>query len=395
MDLRALTPLLAAPGPFATVYLATHRASEQAAAAFDVLWKDVHRELADAGADAATIDALDAARGSHTDGGTIALVAAGGRVLLRQALPAASDTTLVRVAPLPHLLPLLGWAQSRVPHVVALVDHSGGDVLAYSAELTAGNAPVDAGTVPAADGPAHKTGGGGYNEKRNQRTVENSWEETAHRVVAAVQAASAEVGAQVVLLGGDAREVGLLREALPHDLAPLVAVVKGGRAADGGAAHLADEILAALDARIAADTADVLDRFATYRGRASKDRARPIVTGQTADGADEHDPALQAADGVADVVAALRMGAVDTVLLAVGADEDRTVLTGPDPLQLAITGAELADLGVSAPVEALLVDALARAALAQDATLRLVPAGVPDAPADGVGALLRYSLPAA
>ena len=396
MDLRALTPLLTEPGPFVTLYLPTHRDVEQAAAAFDVLWKDVRRDLADRGVDGATLAALDAARGSHADGGTLVLVAAGGRVVLRRALPEATDTTVVRVGPLPHLLPLLDWASTRVPHVVALVDHAGADVLAYGD----GDAPVDAAAVPGAEGPVHKTGKGGYAEQRYQRNVENSWDETAHRAASAIAGAVAEVSARVVLLGGDAREAGLVRAALPADVQPLVVDLRGGRAADGGSAHLADEVLQALAERLAAETAEALERFATYRGRATKDRARTIAV-RDDEPAGTTPPALQAADGVDDVVAALRMGAVDTLLLALSASvrqqvglEERTALVGPDPLQLGLTAADLAAIGVAEPVEVPLLDALTRAALAQDAVVRLVPADVPDAPADGAGGLLRYSLPA-
>jgi hypothetical protein len=48
-------------------------------------------------------------------------------------------------------------------------------------------------------------------------------------------------------------------------------------------------------------------------------------------------------------------------------------------------------MGVSDPVQAPLVDVLLRAALGTGADIRMVPAGTPDSPDDGVGALLRYS----
>jgi hypothetical protein len=48
-------------------------------------------------------------------------------------------------------------------------------------------------------------------------------------------------------------------------------------------------------------------------------------------------------------------------------------------------------MGVSDLQEGPLVDVLLRAALGTAAEVLMVPAGTPDSPVDGVGALLRYS----
>lgn len=384
MDLRALAPLLHRQGPFATLYLPTHRNTAEAAAAFDVLWKDTLRELDERGLDTSTRDALYKGRGSHADGGTLLLVAAGGELLLRVALPEAQDTAVVRVGPLPHLLPLLGWAQTRVPHVVVLVDHNGADILGY----VDGDVPAEVGTVAPASGPVHKASTGGYNERRYQRGVEETAARTAKDVAAAVQRVARDTGARLVLIGGDEREARLVRGDLPGHLTDLVRPLAGPRDADGGAAHIAEAVLQALAEHAAAEVDDLLERFATYRGRATKDRARPLV-----DAEGTHAPALNAAEGVEDVVEALRMAQVGTLLLTEDLDAGREMWCGPDPLHLAITAAEVRALGVADPFAVPLADGLARAALGGDAEVRLVSAGTARSPRGGVGALLRYSTP--
>lgn len=58
---------------------------------------------------------------------------------------------------------------------------------------------------------------------------------------------------------------------------------------------------------------------------------------------------------------------------------------------MALTEQELRDLGVESPEQADLADVLLRAALGTAAGVRIVPADVADAPAGGVGAVLRYA----
>jgi len=369
VDIGVLAPLLTEQGPFVTLYLPTHRDSEAAAGSWDVLWKDVLRELEELGVDAATRAALDQGRGSHTEGGTQVYVAAHGRLLLHRALPEAQDNQVVRVGPLPYLLPLLDWAQTRVPHLVVLVDRRGADILAYTDD----DQPVEVDTVV---GDQHRI------------QVENTWEENARDVAVVVERVAREIGARVVLLAGDTKELTLLRRDLPPSVAGLVTVIDGSRHLDGGDDHTAEEVVRALGEHSSREVGELLERFQTYRGRATKDRATPIR-----DDEGNHAVALDAADGVADTVAALRMAQVDTLLLAEDLDEDRPVWAGPEPLHLGLTAEEITALGVAAPFEVPLVDGLVRAALGGAAQVRLVPTGTGQTPREGVGALLRYSTP--
>jgi hypothetical protein len=56
-----------------------------------------------------------------------------------------------------------------------------------------------------------------------------------------------------------------------------------------------------------------------------------------------------------------------------------------------MTAQELLDLGVEQPWEAPLEEALVRAALGTAADVKLVGGGLEQSPAEGIGALLRYS----
>lgn len=66
---------------------------------------------------------------------------------------------------------------------------------------------------------------------------------------------------------------------------------------------------------------------------------------------------------------------------------------GPEPTQLATTEAELTGLGLERTHAAAAPDVLNRAALGTGAGIRFVPGGLEQAPAEGVGGLLRFGTP--
>src|SRR6059058_2179638 len=139
MNASTLAKLYAIDGPFVTIYLATPSDVEDAAERLEKRWKNVERELAGAGVDAATIDALSAARGTHDRGNTRVIVAAHGTVQLALSLPQPPAQEIVTTGQLPRLVPLLDALTLQVPHVVVLADRAGADILAY----TAGPDPVE------------------------------------------------------------------------------------------------------------------------------------------------------------------------------------------------------------------------------------------------------------
>src|SRR5690242_3260376 len=116
MDASTLSKLYAIEGPFVTIYLATPSDVEDAAQQLETRWKNVRRELSDAGVDRATLDALTAARGPHGRGNTRVLVAAHGTVHLAMSLAQLPAQEELRTGPLPRLVPLLDAITMQVPH---------------------------------------------------------------------------------------------------------------------------------------------------------------------------------------------------------------------------------------------------------------------------------------
>ena len=95
-----------------------------------------------------------------------------------------------------------------------------------------------------------------------------------------------------------------------------------------------------------------------------------------------------ASEGLAGVTAALRAGAVDTLII--GDIGDATVVAGEDLATVAPNPNVLSELG-TAPTQVLRADeALPMLAVSTGASLVRTDERV--APADGVGAVLRYSL---
>ncbi len=364
MDLASLSTLYAADGPFVSIYLDTTSAVENASARLETRWKNVLRELDQAGVDGATKDALTAVHGEHDRGGARVLVASHGTVHLATWLPEPPPRDLVRVDPLPHLLPLVDSLALRIPHVVVLTDREGADVLAY----TTTQEPVAQASLETKIWPIHHTGVGGWSSKRYDNTVRNSWEESAREVATLVDNVCRDIGAEIVIASGDTRALALLEEQLPESLrAELTTIDGGGRHLDGSDDVVAEQVVRALADHVARRTLQTLTRFAQARGQGDN-----------------------ASDGVAETVRALRMGQVDTLLLTDTFDRTQRGWFGPEAVHLGLARGDLEDMGVREPGEAELGDILLRAATGTAAEVRLVTGGVEESPSDGVGALLRF-----
>src|SRR3954465_8984892 len=264
MDASTLAKLYAIDGPFVTIYLATPSDTEDAAEQLETRWKNVTRDLAEAGVGAATITALTAARGSHDRGGTRVLVAAHGKVHLAISLPQPPAPEEVLTSALPRLVPLLDAMTLQVPHVVVLADRTGADVLAY----TAGPDPVEVQSVQTDRFPSRKVHAGGWSSLRYDHDVEETWELSARDVAALVDRVSGGIGARLVIASGDHRALQLLAQHLPTQLVDrFVTIGGGGRARDGSEGVIADEVLRVLSSAVAANPVELLEEFAEQGGR--------------------------------------------------------------------------------------------------------------------------------
>ncbi|MGH3744848.1 MAG: Vms1/Ankzf1 family peptidyl-tRNA hydrolase [Mycobacteriales bacterium] len=378
MDISTLTDLYAGAPPFASVYLDIQSDVADAAARLETRWKDVVRDLAGAQIGETAIDALTAAIGEHGSGGTRVLVADADGVGYARSFPEPTDTTTVRTGPLPHLLPLLELAQSRLPHVVVLTDRTGADLFSFTDEAVADSSS----TVETDAWPVHKVNPGGWQTHRFQHAVEEEWHKSAREIAKSVTQLVDRTGARVVFVAGDVHAVGLLREALPVHVADLVREIDGSRHPDGSADETESQVAAALSAAVLSEMDDLLESLQTYVGRGEKSAAAEEV-------------ALKGADGVAATVEALQRAQVETLLLADTLERDDAqapLVYGADGTQIALSPRDLGQLGTEPAGSAPQADVLVRAALLTGARVRVVPAAHPACPTDGVGALLRFSV---
>ncbi|HEY6749406.1 MAG TPA: Vms1/Ankzf1 family peptidyl-tRNA hydrolase [Mycobacteriales bacterium] len=370
--LDTLTGLLATPGPFATAYLDATRSKELGPQEVDKRWRALRAELAEQGADEATLAAMDDAVGGHPDvpgdHGQV-LVGAGGRLLYDIALPEVPRRETASWSPLPDLMPALAQLGARVPYVLALVDRTGADVTVVGPD----HSSEETQTVKGDTYPIRKVGVGGWAHLRYQHRAEDLWEANARQVAEVIESAVHRGRTRLVVLAGDVRAREALRKNLDERSAELVVELQTGGRAEGIDEEKLDAEVDSVVARAALDADQaVLDRFAEAHGRAESGVGDVL-----------------AATGIPDTVAALRQAQVDTLLIVDDPSSDATAWIGPEPVHLALTAEELTELGVTEPVQARLDAALVRAAAGTDATLVTLAPGQLDV-ADGLGATLRY-----
>lgn len=344
-------------GPFVSVYFEDSHDTADAAAQLGARLRDVRKTLEDASVDAGVIEAIDAAvRAKHPPVGRSGrgVIAAGARIVLDEHLDVPPTGTTVRVSELPYIMPVVEHGVARTAAMVVAVDHTGADIDVRGRRAE---------TVTGSGYPVHKahkaeTAGYGGPQGRVEEAVRKNIREVADRVAELVDGAHIDI----VFVTGDARAE--LAAELPEQVAgKVVQVPGGGRAGGADQAGVDDEIAAELARRRVAVVDEAARRFAAGHGAGT------------------------AVEGLADVIAALRDGAVDTLIVGdlgeatVVADHDRLALIGPD-------ADAVSDLG-GAPDRVLRADeALPLLAVATGAAV--VPAAGRLAPADGVAAVLRY-----
>lgn len=370
MNLSMLRPLYARPGPWASVYLDASHDTEDAAKARELRWQGLRDQLAAAGADERTLAAPDGEVATQVGVGRygLAMLARDGEVALTESMPDPPARPEAVWSALPRVRPLLTAVGEQVRWVRVLADRTGADIVAE-----AGGMPIRAEVSGSEEFPIRKVAPGGWSNPRYQRSAQVSWERNAVEIAEAVRLMAERTGADVVVVAGDVRERQLLMDHLPTALKPLTVETEAGSRAPGAATEPLD---AAVDHAVA-DRVD--ERRAEVRDRFLRGFAHGLATG-----------------GRERVLGALRRSQVDTLLMAgPGTDaDDGTLWMDPaDASKLAADRAELDTLGVTAPEPVPAAEALIAAAAATDADL--VVFDVAELPMDdGVGAVLRYSLPA-
>jgi hypothetical protein len=376
VELIWLKPLLGRPGPFVTVHLDATRADAAGDEEVAGRWRALRRDLERAGASAGVLDAVEERvtrpTGVHGPHGRV-VVADASEVVVDRVLrepPAVSTAVLDAV---PVLLPAARAADQSTRFLLVEIDRQGADLTWSDGTGPRGEAKE---VVDGGHDVLHKVReGGGWGERRVQTRAEDSWERNAAVVAADLDKQVAERTPEIVLVTGDVRAVGLLRDAVGARVRELLVEVPGGSRADGvNAKAFKARVVEALDAHRARRRETVLDRFRTEQGRGGA-----------------------AVTALEDVVTVLQRGQVAELLVdeaqtLPGAPLDgRTLWVGPEALQVATAAADLGALGVEGEGRAMPAGvALLRAALGQDAGLTIVPEGAAEL-VDGVGAVLRWS----
>ncbi|MFF8373845.1 hypothetical protein ACF05W_34315 [Streptomyces lydicus] len=364
MDLAFLQPLYAGDAPVASVHLDTSRVTHDADKQIELRWRAARRSLSEQGADEADLAVLDDVVGGAPDVPGLqgeALFASGGRLLGAFTLvePPAADSA--QVLPVPDPLGVAIDRDHQLPHVVVAVDREGADVEAYPA---AEHKPALRRTFNGSTLHITRVRAGAEAKASYHRRTVNLWTENTEQAADDVRDAVASVEAAVVLVAGDPKAVGLLRQHLTVRQSDAeVVYVEGGRTDDSARQAL----------RASADAA--MHEVMASRHRVVLERLEAELAGG------------RALQGIPAVKEALAEGRVETLLLAADRSEDPLLFASRrDPRAL---GTDPAALGEDSTVfSAAAAPLLMRSAVLGGASFtEILP---PTRCTDDVAALLRY-----
>ncbi|MBO0817512.1 MAG: hypothetical protein J2P30_20480, partial [Actinobacteria bacterium] len=293
-----------------------------------------------------------------------------GAVVMSVPLATPPRREIARLAPLPHVMPLLAQRPPVIPHVRVAASRTGGEIVTVGGD---GRARQD--RASGEQWPVHKTSVGGWSQASHQRSAEERWDENARHLASQVTAAADRARASHVIVGGDVRARNLLLDHLSQPLRESAVTVGQEVAADSPAM-----------------TAAAGHAVATWSG----DQAR-----QRLDHWRSQRPSGRTAEGLAETTAALRDGQVAELFVADRADSTATAWIGPEGADLACAAGDLPERDGRWPVTERVDAAIARAVSTTGGELYFLPPdqvadGDPAAcggiaqPRDGICATLRY-----
>lgn len=330
----------------------------------DLRWQRLAETLAHDGAPARAIETL-AARYATADQSpfVLAICAANdGALLCEQRLHGLRVPDHGAYAAPASIVPLLAWAQARPPFVAVVIDRTGADLAASAG----GTAPARTWSVIGPDDEIEKNAPGGWSQPRYQHRAEDSWAHNAKRVADEVRAAITEVGAQALVISGDVRAAQLLTDRLSVSSDLLVQHASGSRSQDGSQQGRREQLAQLLREAAHDQIRALLDVF--------HDQLRP----------DGH-----AEQGRSATLGALAAGRVAALLVSDRSDEHVA--------WFGRTGSEVYADEEAASIAPLPTrpgdfrDVAVRSALLTGARVHVIPAGADGEPADGIGAICRYS----
>lgn len=367
MLLDMLNGLKEVPPPFATACLDATAVAKSTEDDVALRWAVRARQLEREGTPHATIEALAAAALQPTGRGgehTRVLVASGETIAVDLLLPGRPEREESAFGPVPHLMPAARALSAVVPHAVVRVDRVGADV-----EVVGPLGDVAAEEEVAGEHDVlHKVPGGGWSQRRYQARVEDSWERNATAVTQQLERVLRRHRSQLVLIAGDDHVISMVEKHAGKDLAGLLVRLESGGRAQGvsGAAEQA-AIEAALAEHRRARRGALLDRFSEQLSRQQ-----------------------QATEGLDDVVAVLRRGQVEELLLWDDPSSTAQLWVGEQALQLGVSRDDALAAGAADPVAVRADSALVWAVVASGAGITVLDRD--DHPAaGGIAALLRWS----
>lgn len=347
--------------PVATVVAAAPGLEGDLQSRLDIRAKDVRKRLEDGGLPSEIVERVSDAVREHTGDEALGIVADADGIVISALVDADEDDELVELGTLPRYVPFLRDRFENRPHVVVRCDRTGASV----ARVQRGEIQRDTDVV-GEEQHVQKVHSGGFSQARMQRHSEHTWEQNAKEIAESVAGEAAAIDAELVIVTGDERAVHLVAEHLPERWADALVLDDHQPFDDESDAAVFERAATLVRDRAARELVELLERFAENRGRGEG-----------------------AADDLADVLTALRQGAVETLLVTEDA-ADPVHVAVDDPMQIAFDAGALADLGFADVRTARLTDAAVRAALAGGADVVVVPAHGPNSPKAALGAILRY-----
>lgn len=364
MDSERFRKLLEAPAPFASLYFDDSHDTHDAEAQLELKWRGLEEELGRQGADTVVIEDIGrAVLGLRPPIGRSgrAVVAAADGVLLNEHLTRPTAETVVRVSELPFVLPIVELGFDYPDYLLVVVDHTGADITTH-VNGTRRTETVDGGGYPVHKAAGAETAGYGDPQLRTDEAARKNVRAVADRVGELDDAKSIEL----IFVVGEVRSRSDLLSALPNRLRNRAIQLQVGARHSG---HDDEEVQRAIEAEFVGRRLQVIDdaadRFTAEVGRQSG----------------------LAAEGLDAVCSALRQGAVDTLI--VGDVGDATVVADERLTTVAPNENVLSEQGAAAAKTLRADEALPLFAISVGASLVRTDERI--APADGVGALLRYA----
>jgi hypothetical protein len=363
MRSERLRGLVNAQGPFASVYFDDSHDTADAVEQLEAKWRDIRKHLEDRGAGAEIIGTLGEAVLNHQPAvgrRGRAVIVTSDQVLINEHLISPPPATVVRLSDYPYVVPLIDLEMPRLTYVFAVVDHTGADITLYQGGTTRST------SIEGVGYPVHKPVSAGWNGYGDfQHTTDEAIRMNCRAVADHLTRLVDEADPEVVFLCGEVRSRTDVVAELPERVNQRVSQLHaGGRKSGIDSEEIRRLTAAEFDRRRRNETTDTADRFEAETGRRSG----------------------FAAEGLAAVCAALRDGDVGTLII--GELGDTTVVAGKTLTTAAPDADVLSELGEPVERVARADEALPFSAIAVGASL--VRADNRIAPADGVGALLRY-----